>query len=149
MLPIKTLRLWFLCFLILTFSTQAGISGNNLRSNTFTGKKPLLNQNPRPLPRFVSLRSSEVYLRTGPGVRYPVDWVYKSKFLPVEIIQEFKTWRKIRDMQGTQGWVHQSMLSNRRMFVIIGQPKIIRRSDNRESSAIAKLETYVIGKIEK
>ena len=39
-----------------------------------------------PLPRFVSLRSEEVNMRTGPGVRYPVDWVYKRKNMPVEVI---------------------------------------------------------------
>ena len=35
-----------------------------------------------PLPRFVSLRAGEVNLRTGPGVQYPVDWVYLRKNLP-------------------------------------------------------------------
>lgn len=59
-----------------------------------------------PLPRFVSLRSGEVNLRTGPGARYPVEWVLVYRHMPVEIIAEFDTWRKIRDWQGTVGWVH-------------------------------------------
>jgi len=42
-----------------------------------------------PLPRFVSLRAAEVNLRTGPGVRYPIDWVYHRRGLPVEVIDEF------------------------------------------------------------
>src|SRR3990167_9515481 len=67
-----------------------------------------------PLPRFVSLRAEEVNMRAGPGVRYPVDWVYKRKNMPVEVIAEFGTWRKVRDIQGTQGWIHQSMLSSNR-----------------------------------
>ena len=46
-----------------------------------------------PLPRFVSLRANEVNLRTGPGVQYPVDWVYLRQSLPVEIIAEYGTWR--------------------------------------------------------
>ncbi len=71
-----------------------------------------------PLPRYVSLRAEEVNMRTGPGVRYPVDWVYKRRNLPVEIIAEFGTWRKIRDVEGAQGWIHQSMLSNRRTFSV-------------------------------
>ena len=41
-----------------------------------------------PLPRFVSLKSAEVNLRTGPGTRYPIEWVYKRRALPVEIIAE-------------------------------------------------------------
>ena len=67
-----------------------------------------------PLPRFVSLRANQVRLRTGPGVQYPIEWVYQRQYLPVEIIAEYRTWRKIRDWQSTQGWVHQSMLSGNR-----------------------------------
>ena len=50
-----------------------------------------------PLPRFVSLRSAEVNMRAGPSVRYPVEWVYRRAGLPVEVIAEFDTWRKVRD----------------------------------------------------
>src|SRR5579864_875220 len=64
-----------------------------------------------PIPRFASLRSDEVNVRTGPGTRYPVDWVFKRKGMPVEIVAEYENWRKIRDWQGASGWVHQSLLS--------------------------------------
>jgi len=67
-----------------------------------------------PLPRFVSLRSDKVFMRFGPGKQYPIKWVYERKWLPVEIILEFDTWRKIRDHAGEEGWVHQSLLSDRR-----------------------------------
>src|SRR5262245_34959241 len=67
-----------------------------------------------PVPRFASLRSDEVNVRTGPGTRYPVDWVFKRKFMPVEVVAEFENWRKIRDWQGASGWVHQSLLTGRR-----------------------------------
>ena len=33
----------------------------------------------QPLPRFVSLRAGEVNMRSGPGVQYPVDWVYRRR----------------------------------------------------------------------
>ena len=49
------------------------------------------------IPRFASLRSDEVNVRTGPGTRYPVDWVFKRKAMPVEIVAEYENWRKIRD----------------------------------------------------
>ncbi len=41
------------------------------------------------LPRFVSLRTEEVNVRAGPGVRYPVKWVFVRRNLPVEITAEF------------------------------------------------------------
>ncbi len=73
---------------------------------------------PYPLPRFVSLRSDEVFVRTGPGPRYPVKWIFKKEGLPVEIILEFENWRKIRDYEGQTGWVHHSLLSGRRTGLV-------------------------------
>ena len=100
-----------------------------------------------PLPRFVSLRSDEVNLRTGPGVRYPVDWIYTRRDLPVEVIAEFETWRKIRDWQGTEGWVHQSMLSARRMVVITGSQRKLRADPDEKAPALALLDANVVGRL--
>ncbi len=100
-----------------------------------------------PLPRFVSLRADEVNMRTGPGVQYPVEWVYKRQGLPAEIIAEYGTWRKIRDWQGTQGWVHQSMLSGRRNLIIIGAERTLRESADSNSAAKARAEVGVVGQI--
>lgn len=101
-----------------------------------------------PIPRFASLRDHEANLRTGPGVRYPIAWKYTRKSMPVEIIAEFDTWRKVRDWQNTEGWVHRVMLSSRRTGVVT--PKIESlHSDNRESSkTIAKMESGVIVNID-
>lgn len=101
-----------------------------------------------PVPRFVSLRSEEVNLRTGPGVRYPIEWVVTKRDLPVEVVQEFETWRKIRDSEGTEGWVHQSMLSSRRTFLVTGGvARKLRKTDSVDSAGIALLEASVVGRI--
>jgi SH3-like domain-containing protein len=50
----------------------------------------------------------------GPGTRYGIAWTYVKSGMPVEIVQEFDTWRKIRDVDGSEGWVHQNLLSGRR-----------------------------------
>jgi SH3-like domain-containing protein len=71
-----------------------------------------------PLPRFVTTRSNPINVRVGPGTRYDVAWVYVKSGVPVEIIQEFDTWRKIRDKDGAEGWVHQNMLSGKRAGVV-------------------------------
>ena len=56
-----------------------------------------------PLPRFVSLKSGRVNSRIGPGVNYPVDWLYLKPGLPMEIIQEYDNWRRVRDSDGSEG----------------------------------------------
>ena len=71
-----------------------------------------------PLPRFASLKSSNINLRVGPGTDYPILWNYVRSGLPVEIVLEFDTWRKIRDADGVEGWVYQSMLSGKRTATV-------------------------------
>lgn len=97
-----------------------------------------------PLPRFVSLRATEVNLRSGPGVQYPVEWVYRRQGLPVEVIAEYRTWRKIRDWEGTQGWVHQSLLAGRRTVVVVGGVRELHAKPDPASGAIARVEPGVI-----
>lgn len=70
-----------------------------------------------PLPRFVSLKSGRVNSRIGPGVNYPVDWLYLKPGLPMEIIQEYDNWRRVRDADGSEGWINQSLLSGRRTAI--------------------------------
>ncbi len=100
-----------------------------------------------PLPRYVSLRAKEVYMRAGPGILFPVEWVYHRRFMPIEVVAEYDTWRKVRDWQGTQGWVHQSMLSNRRTFMVTNKIRTLRSKPNTKSTEVAKLEPGVIGRV--
>ena len=100
-----------------------------------------------PLPRFVSLRADQVNLRTGPGVQYPVEWVYQRRNLPVEIIAEYRTWRKIRDWQSTQGWVHQSMLSGSRSIIVTGKRRSLRSSPDTKSAPVALIESGVVARL--
>jgi SH3-like domain-containing protein len=89
-----------------------------------------------PIPRFVSLAAEKVFVRTGPALRYPVKWVYQRENMPVEIIQEFDTWRKIRDIDGDDGWVHQSLLSGDRYAIVKGEANLALRGDPDEKSRI-------------
>ena len=102
-----------------------------------------------PLPRFVSLRAAEVNLRTGPGARYPIDWVYRRRGLPVEIIDEFDTWRRIRDWQGTEGWVHQSMVQGQRSVLITGQRHILKRRPEAAAPGVAMVDAGVVAVLER
>ncbi len=71
-----------------------------------------------PLPRFASLKSGNVNVRVGPGKENAILWNYVKAGLPVEIVLEFDTWRKIRDSDGVEGWVSQAMLSGRRTATV-------------------------------
>ncbi|MGQ9368158.1 SH3 domain-containing protein [Azospirillum sp. ST 5-10] len=102
-----------------------------------------------PVPRFVTLRSDEVNVRTGPGVRYPVEWVFVRRGMPVEITAEFDTWRRIRDWEGSEGWVHQSLLSGRRGVVVLGGTRTLRAEPSPAAAAVATAEPGVMGTLER
>ena len=101
------------------------------------------------LPRFVSLRADPINMRAGPGVRYPGEWVYMRRGLPVEVVAEFDTWRRINDSSGSDGWIHTSMLSARRTAIVIGGLRPIRRINEDGGEILARLEPGVVVSIQR
>lgn len=67
---------------------------------------------------YASIKSSEVNVRKGPNARYPIEWVFKKKGEPVEVIAQFEHWYKIKDFSGDEGWVKSTMLTKKRRGVI-------------------------------
>lgn len=107
-----------------------------------------------PLPRYASLKTDRVNLREGPSKDHRTLWVFRRAGLPIEIIAEFETWRRIRDSEGTEGWVLHSLLSGRRTAVVSGPtgsdkagtvPLHARAEDG--SGEEARLEPGVIGSV--
>lgn len=106
-----------------------------------------------PLPRFVSLKASRVNLRVGPGQAYAVDWLYLRKGLPLEVVQEYDNWRRVRDYEGTEGWIYQSLLSGARTGMtspwLKDKKALIKMLGDPSSSSrvIALVEPGAIGEI--
>lgn len=98
-----------------------------------------------PLPRFASLRSSEVNVRVGPGPQYPVVWTYKRQHLPLEITAEFDHWRKLRDFEGQEAWVNKGMLSSKRYVIVVSPTANLHSKPDRQSEVRAVLKKNVLG----
>ncbi len=126
---------------------QTGSLGPNNQPSLALGPSGL------PLPRFVSLKSGRVNARIGPGVNYPISWLYLKPGLPMEILQEFDNWRKVRDSDGAEGWINQSLLSGKRMGIAApwqrGKEAMIDllREPEKDARTVAIIEPGVIGKI--
>jgi SH3-like domain-containing protein len=105
-----------------------------------------------PLPRFVSLKADKINVRRGPSSEHRVAWVYQRKGLPVEITAEFENWRRIRDSDGEEGWVYQSMLSGKRMALVAPWRKqeAVPMYQNPDSSAalVALVKAGVVATLE-
>lgn len=100
------------------------------------------------IPRFVTLKSNLVNMRSGPGKDYPIKWQYQRKGLPLKVIGEFDVWRKVTDHEDTTGWMHVSTLSIKRMALITDTTVKIHKSDDDGSRVIAVAEKGVITELE-
>jgi SH3-like domain-containing protein len=102
-----------------------------------------------PVPRFVSLKSDRVNVRAGPNKDQDVRWVYTHVGMPVEITAEFENWRRIRDWEGAEGWVYHSLLSGRRMAMVLSKSKNelvpLYEGADAESAVAARLQSGVLG----
>ncbi|WP_339781928.1 SH3 domain-containing protein [uncultured Thalassospira sp.] len=102
-----------------------------------------------PIPRFVALRSDKVHLRSGPGLRYPKVWIYQHSHLPMEVVSEFDTWRKVRDWEGSEGWVHQSLLIGTRYVIVTGDEITMYTAADKNARPIALVKAGVVGRVER
>jgi SH3-like domain-containing protein len=106
-----------------------------------------------PMPRFVSLKPDRVNVRGGPTRDHEVMFVYTRAGLPVEITAESDNWRRIRDWEGSEGWVYHSLLSGRRTAVVTPKDKkeLVPLYDKGDSNApvIARLQPGVLAAIKR
>ena len=106
-----------------------------------------------PLPRFVSLKSDRVHMRRGPGRDHAVAWIFTRGGLPVEVVAEFDTWRRIRDSDGDEGWVFHSLLSGKRTAIVAPWSKAasldLYAKPDKASGVVARLEPKVLARAEK
>ena len=90
--------------------------------------------------KYLSLKNNEVNLRQGPSKEYPIKLIYKKKFLPVEILDSWENWRKIKDFENNNGWIHISLLSGKKTAINNLDYSIIFSSDTIYSKPLAKVE---------
>ena len=106
-----------------------------------------------PVPRFVSLKADKVNMHVGPAKTYETKWLYQRQGLPVEITAESENWRRIRDADGTEGWVYHSLLSGKRTGMVTAKNPHdlidIHAKPDLESAVTAKLERGVVATVKR
>lgn len=105
-----------------------------------------------PVPRFVSLKSNRVNVRVGPSPDHRVGWTFVRAGLPVEIVQEFDNWRRIRDWEGSEGWVLHSLLSGQRTALVTPWEKEgttpLRIAASSDARVVAELGPNVLANVD-
>jgi len=99
--------------------------------------------------KYLSIRSNLTNVRLGPSYTHPVIWIYEKKNMPVEIIDEFEVWRKIKDFQGEIGWIHLSQLSRKRTLLTVRDNGILYKAASELSEPLVKIGMYETAIIKK
>lgn len=118
------------------------IAGAGVHASETTG--PVTNL---PLPRYVSLKSTEGNVRRGPSLSHRVDWVFKHRNMPLEITDEFGHWRRVRDLDGAGGWMHYSLLSGVRTVIIQNDMVALARKPETGAPVNARAEAGAIARL--
>jgi SH3-like domain-containing protein len=133
--------------LALTLWAGSAQAGGGAKGATANGPETGLR-----VPRFVSLKSNKVNVRRGPSTDQAIVWVFARAGLPVEVIAEADNWRRVRDSEGSDGWVFHSLLSGRRTVLISPWSKgkeavSLHKGRSTGSRAVAQLQSGVLGNV--
>lgn len=153
----RTGRARFGIFLMLVLFCAAGIpqAARPQEREPVAPGAPLVTPGPvtgYPIPRMVTLKDNEVNVRRGPGLDYPVKYIYLRAGYPVEITAEFGHWRRIRDIDGDEGWVYKNLLDGARAVIVTEvekgsrAPRPIFAEPHPGAKIIALLEPGVIAR---
>ncbi len=103
----------------------------------------------RKTPYWASLSAGQAKMRTGPGRNYPANWLYQRQGLPVQVIEVYPGWRKVRDPDGAEGWMIGNLVSDQRTGMIKGGVADLRDGPNPGAKIVWRAEPGVVGRIDK
>jgi len=95
---------------------------------------------------FASLKKKQVNWRTGPGERYPIQWIYQEQGYPVKVLDTYDIWKQVQEADGSIGWVHEKMLSDKRTVLVQEEGSLTDKPQS-DSRTIAYVETGTIGRV--
>ena len=89
---------------------------------------------------YLMLKNSKVNVRMGPGLDYPVKFIYKKKYLPVKVIDKKENFRKIIDHKKNSGWIHISQLKKVNSVIVLSN-RILFKKPSFNSRPIANIDS--------
>ena len=97
-------------------------------------------------PYWASIAARSALLRTGPGTNFPARWRYVRTGMPLRVVQMYQDWRRVRDPDGTEGWMRSNLLSDQRTGMVTGETRPLYTAPG-GSEVVARAEAGVIGRI--
>ena len=89
--------------------------------------------------KFLSLKKNKTNVRYGPGLDYPIKYIYRKVNLPVKLIDKKENMRRVIFLDNNSGWIHRSQLKESRSIIIL-EEKILFKKPSNFSRPVARLE---------
>lgn len=101
----------------------------------------------RPVPYWASIAAGDALMRSGPGRNFPATWRYRRADLPVKVVQIHESWRKVREPDGTEGWMAAALLSIQRTAIVVGETRPMLAAPDGGARILWRVEPGVVGRI--
>ena len=89
--------------------------------------------------KFLSLKKNKTNVRYGPGIDYPIKYIYRKVNLPVKQIDKKENWRRVIFLDNNSGWIHLSQLKPSNSIITV-EEKIFFKKPTDFSEPFARLE---------
>jgi SH3-like domain-containing protein len=101
----------------------------------------------RTVPYWASIAAGDALMRAGPGREFPAVWRYRRADLPIQVVQIHQSWRKIREIDGTEGWMAAALLSAQRTALVTGEVRPLRSAPDQAARIVWRVEPGVVGRV--
>ena len=89
--------------------------------------------------KFLSLKKNKTNVRYGPGIDYPIKYIYRKVNLPVKQIDKKENWRRVVFLDNNSGWIHWSQLKPSNSIITL-EEKILFKKPSNFSEPFVRLE---------
>ncbi|VAV95684.1 hypothetical protein MNBD_ALPHA06-1291 [hydrothermal vent metagenome] len=99
----------------------------DIKTNTNQPEKPVV---------WASIAYVNTKGRKGPGLQYPIVWVYNPKGLPVQVLRRASEWSQVKDMQGEVLWMANRVLEQQNTALVIASEPVPLIADSRKRNKV-------------
>ena len=88
--------------------------------------------------QMVSVSREEVNLRSGPGTRYPAEWVLSRGF-PLKVVGRRGDWLQVLDFENDKGWILRTLTSNTAYHIVKVKTANLRSQPTTSSRIVGRV----------
>jgi len=92
---------------------------------------------------YVSVKNDAVNIRSGPSTKNNVIWQVFENF-PLQVINREGKWAKVVDFEGDEGWIYETLISNKKSVIVNVETANMRSGPGTEETVVATVKKGVV-----